>query len=258
MPRAELLILGNASQAATTQRNTNGCALFWGEEALLFDPGEGSQRQLALAGVSVAQIRRILISHFHPDHCLGLPGIAQQMLLSGIEEPVPVYFPASGSRYFENLLGAASFEGEPPLVARPLPVEVSRTEVGPLVLTAGPLEHSVDTLGFRLEGSLEGDTRIFAFLMDTRPCAAAIELATGADLLVCEATYLEARAELAQERQHMTPRQAAEIAVAAGARRLLLSHFSPRYAEVNAFLHEARPHFPAVEVARDLARFAFP
>jgi ribonuclease Z len=69
----ELVVLGTSSQAPTCTRNHNGYLLRWDGEGLLFDPGEGTQRQLLLVGVpSSSAITRICVSHFHGDDCLGL------------------------------------------------------------------------------------------------------------------------------------------------------------------------------------------
>src|SRR5205823_4439338 len=71
--------------------------------------------------------------------------------------------------------------------------------------------------------------QVFAFIMDTRLCDAAVELARGADLLVCESTFLDQEAHLAESHTHLTAKQAAWIARTARARRLVLTHFSQRY-----------------------------
>jgi ribonuclease Z len=101
--------------------------------------------------------------------------------------------------------------------------------------------------------------QVFAFVMDTRWCDTALDLASGADLLVCESTYLEADRALADEYAHLTARQAAELARLAGARRLVLTHFSQRYGDdPEPFLREAREVFPDVVAAEDLQRVPMP
>lgn len=98
--------------------------------------------------------------------------------------------------------------------------------------------------------------RRVAYCTDTRPCAGAIELASRADLLVHEATYLEELAEQADERGHSTARGAARVAREAGAKRLLLTHFSPRYPDPSPLVAEARSVFAASDAARDLEEIA--
>lgn len=91
-----------------------------------------------------------------------------------------------------------------------------------------------------------------AFIMDTAPCAAAEELADGVDLLVCESTYLTEHQALAAEYRHMTAAQAGRLAATAGARRLVLTHFSARYPDNEAFRLEAAEHHDDVVAAEDL------
>lgn len=295
-----MVVLGTASQAPTRHRNHNGYVLRWDDEVLLFDPGEGTQRQLLLAGVQSPAITRVCITHFHRDHCLGLPGMLQRLSLDRVTHPVDVYFPAGGKTYFDRLAKAAIFEQR---------VEVRANAVeGPGVVSAGPpfsliagrLDHRVETLGWRLEepdgrrmlpdrleavgvrgpdvgmlqreGAIEVDGRRitvedvstprrgqrFAFVMDTRWCAAAVELAADADLLVCESTYLQTEAHLAADYDHLTAAQSARIAAEAGARRLVLTHFSQRHPDESVFVDEASTIFPEVVAARDLDRVAVP
>jgi ribonuclease Z len=92
----------------------------------------------------------------------------------------------------------------------------------------------------------------FAFVMDTAPCDAAIALADGADLIVCESTFLDAEEDLARRYRHLTARQAGWIAAEAGARRLVLTHFSQRYRDATRFASEAAAIFTDVVAARDL------
>jgi len=93
----ELVVLGTASQAPTRSRNHNGYFLRWDDEGLLLDPGEGTQRQMLFAGITASQITRICITHFHGDHCLGLPGVLARMSLDRVPHTVEVSYPA-GSR----------------------------------------------------------------------------------------------------------------------------------------------------------------
>ncbi|MEP6923654.1 MAG: MBL fold metallo-hydrolase, partial [Pyrinomonadaceae bacterium] len=80
----KFVALGTASQVPTRERNHNGYFLRWDEHGFLFDPGEGTQRQMTLAGVSASEITKIFITHFHGDHCLGLPGVMQRLSLDRV------------------------------------------------------------------------------------------------------------------------------------------------------------------------------
>jgi ribonuclease Z len=152
MSMRELVILGTSSQAPTRARAHHGALLLWDGEGFLFDPGEGTQRQLIFAGVSAPTITRICITHFHGDHCLGLPGLIQRLALDRVEHRVDLYFPASGADYVDRLRGAAIFRDTVDLAAHPSePGTVA--EAPPLRIVAAALEHRVDTLGWRLEES---------------------------------------------------------------------------------------------------------
>src|ERR1041385_4101660 len=84
----EAVFLGTASQVPTRTRNHNALFLFWDDLGILFDPGEGTQRQMVHAGIAATQITHIAITHFHGDHCLGLAGIIQRLSLDRVERPV--------------------------------------------------------------------------------------------------------------------------------------------------------------------------
>lgn len=99
---------------------------------------------------------------------------------------------------------------------------------------------------------------IFTSVIDTKYCQNAIDLAQGAKLFLCESTYLEEHKELAKSHDHMTAKQAATIAKEAGVQKLILTHFSARYRDLEIFKEEASEIFPNTDVADDFKRFEFP
>lgn len=150
MSGRELVVLGTASQVPTRHRNHNGYLLRWDGHGVLFDPGEGTQRQMLLAGVASSAITRICLTHFHGDHCLGLPGVVQRLSLDRVPRPIPVHFPASGRHWFDRLRHASAFRDLVDI--RPEPVErdtvIPVPELG--VLEARRLDHTLDAFGYRL------------------------------------------------------------------------------------------------------------
>jgi len=284
-----LIVLGTASQVPTRTRSHNGYLLRFDDEGILFDPGEGAQRQLLLAGLAVSAITRVCITHFHGDHCLGLPGIIQRMSLDAVAHDVPIHYPSSGSAYFRRLRHASFFVDRAPIVPKPIKRDVTK---GGLQMRR--LRHSIDTFGYRLVepdgrrmvpellaahgitgpaiGQLQRDGgpllekvsapkpgQIVAFVMDTGLCDAAVELAADADLLVIESTFLSDEEELAAWAGHLTAAQAGRIATAARVRKLVLTHFSQRYQEASAFGEEASKHFGGeIVVASELDRIPLP
>src|SRR5258708_11475771 len=136
-----LVGLGTASQAPTRARNHNGYFLRWDTAGLLFDPGEGTQRQMLFAGVTASQVTGICVTHFHGDHCLGLPGVLQRMALDQVTHPVTVSYPAESGEYFGRLRHAALFHDSLALVERPLSAAAVVTETPAFRLEARQLSH---------------------------------------------------------------------------------------------------------------------
>jgi ribonuclease Z len=304
----ELVVLGTASQAPTRYRNHNGYFLRWDDAGILFDPGEGTQRQMLLAGVRSSAITKLCITHFHGDHCLGLPGVVQRLSLDAVAHPVDLYYPAGGEPYVDRLLHASIFERRVELRRHAVelpgaPDCTAIAEPGPgFTLSAARLDHGPETLGWRLEeppgrtmlpdrlesfgvrgpdvaqlrerGSITVAGRAepvrleevsvarpgqaMAFVMDTGPCAAAVALARDVDLLVCEATFADDDADLAARYHHLTARQAGRLAAEAGARRLVITHFSQRYRDAEILLAQAAAEFAEVVCAADLLTVPVP
>jgi len=295
----DLTILGCSSQQPTRTRNHGAYLVRWNEEGFLFDPGEGTQRQFIFAGVAPPCVTRILISHFHGDHCLGLGSMLMRLNLDKVTHPIHCYYPASGQAYFERLRYGTIYHQNIQVVEHPVKHEGVVHEDEHFRIEARYLEHGVDNVGWRVK---ESDVRKFdkaklaaagvkgpnvrlleergelivdgckvllndvsrvqpgdviAVAIDTLPCQAAIDLARGAKLFLCESTYLETHRDLAEKHHHLTAKQAAEIAKAAGAEMLVLTHFSARYQDPDVFLKEAKPVFPNTFVAEDLKVFEF-
>jgi ribonuclease Z len=220
----ELVVLGTASQVPTRTRNHNGYLLHWDGEGLLFDPGEGTQRQMIHAGVSASQITRICLTHVHGDHCFGLPGVLSRMVLDRVTHPVHLHYPASGP-------------------------------------DIGRLQREGNIRGVRLEDvSVPRPGQRFAFVMDTAPCKGAEALADGADLLVAEATFSDEDAALAAQFAHLTAGQAGSLAATGGVGTLVLTHFSSRYGDTGLLAEQARALADGATViaANDLDRISFP
>jgi ribonuclease Z len=260
---------------------------------MLFDPGEGTQRQMTFASVSASDITKIFITHFHGDHCLGLPGIWQRLSLDKVPHTVRLFYPASGQAYVENLKNASIFHNFAHVEEHPVFEAGVIYDHQDLRIEARRLDHTAESWGYRIqekdslrmladkleelgvrgpsvgklkrEGSLildgkpialesvsvEKKGQSMAFVMDTRLCDGAVQLADRADLLVCESTYLASETAEAIARGHLTATHAAEIAREAGADLLALTHFSQRYKEVEDFAQEARAIHPNVLAMKD-------
>ncbi|MBB3037598.1 ribonuclease Z [Hoyosella altamirensis] len=150
MSALELIVLGTASAVPTRKRNHNGYFVRWGAQGYLFDPGEGTQQQMSRAGLSAHNLTQVCITHFHGDHCLGLPGVIQRIARDGVPHPVDVAYPAAGEEYFQRLRWASDFQPTDSITARPLEGP-SPAPFGDPPITALPLRHSIPVYGYRIE-----------------------------------------------------------------------------------------------------------
>ncbi|MFB7324890.1 ribonuclease Z [Streptomyces sp. NPDC056190] len=275
----ELVVLGTASQVPTRHRNHNGYLLRWDGEGILFDPGEGTQRQMLRAGVAAHDLNRICVTHFHGDHSLGLAGVIQRINLDRVPHEITAHYPRSGRRFFERLRYATAYRETVELTEAPVDADGVLATTPAYTLEARRLSHPVESFGYRLveldgrrmlperlaahgikgpdvgrvqrEGSLGGVPleavsevrrgQRFAFVMDTRLCEGVHALAEGCDMLVIESTFLDEDEQLAVEYGHLTAGQAARVARDAGVRHLVLTHFSQRYTDLGGeFERQAR------------------
>ena len=275
-----LTFLGTGAATPTVDRNVAGLAVHREGETILFDCGEGSQRQMMRYGVGFT-FAEIFFTHYHADHLLGVTGLLRTLGLMDRTAPVTLY----GPRGAERVLGAAISLG---IERNKFPIEIREIRAGDRLtrpdydIVVFETEHRADTVGFALaehvrlgrfhperarelgipEGPLWGrlhhgeaitlDDGTVVYSGDTRPHLPLIEAARGADLLVHEATFGGDELERARETGHSTAAEAARVAAEAGVRRLVLTHISPRYGRDAAeLLAEARAIFPETIIARD-------
>jgi ribonuclease Z len=291
-----LFFLGTAGSVPSARRGLPAVLVRRGGDRLLFDCGEGTQRQL-LRSVGLLDLDTIFITHFHADHWLGLPGMLKSFGLRERSEPLTVYGPP-GLRELMNAMR---------VVYGRLPYEMSIVELQPAEtverdgyqIAAVPVRHKgaaaygyalfedsrpghldarlAEELGVRPGpdfGRLQrgetvagvrpeqvmGPTREGRKLVisgDTAPCEALAIAAHEADVLVHEATFAEEESERARQTLHSTARQAAEVARDAHVRMLALTHVSSRYPGGD-LREEARAIFPQTEAPRDFDTIEVP
>jgi ribonuclease BN (tRNA processing enzyme) len=190
---------------------------------LLLDLGNGAlgvlQRHASLYGIDA-----VALSHLHADHCLDMCSywVARRYAPGGPQPAIPVHAP---DRAAERLTRAYGLEPDPgPGFTDAFTFHTltpGPRSIGPFQVTTARMSHPVETYGFRIEHG----GRVLAYSADTGPCQALVELARDADLLLCEATFLE-EPDLPPN-LHLTGRQAGQHAARAGARHLVLTHISP-------------------------------
>jgi ribonuclease Z len=292
-----LRFLGTSASRPTVERNVSSLAVIREGETLMFDCGEGTQRQMMRYGITFA-LSDIFFTHMHADHMLGVTGLLRTLALQGRTEPMNLYAPVgsqsllwraitlgSEKQHFE--IKVVELTPETPLKRHgysviPFPVEhgdrmaigyhiAEETRLGrfnpnkarEMGIPEGPLWgkiHKGETVslpdGRKVEPSeLVGPTRPGRRIVltgDSRPSEGTIAAATGADVLVHEATFAEEEAARALETGHSTAREAAQVALKAGVKKLVLTHVSARYSRDTSELErEARDVFPTTVIARD-------
>ncbi|HMO55883.1 MAG TPA: MBL fold metallo-hydrolase [Roseiflexaceae bacterium] len=188
---------------------------------LLIDAGGSTYQRLLRAGLDPLALRGIFLTHSHADHLNGLPALLFQLKLMGFSGPLPIY----GNQ--PTLDRAAQIIAAFDLEEYQVGVEwVSLSGGQEVPLSGVPYRlHVADTIHSRpcLALRFEHNGRALVYSADTEPCEAVLELAQQADILIHEATTAEPFPG------HTTPRQAGEVAAAAGVGRLILVHFSPRF-----------------------------
>jgi len=286
---------GTAGSAPSARRGLPALLVRRGADRILFDCGEGTQRQL-VRSVGLADLHKVFVTHLHADHWLGLPGMLKSFELRDRERPLAVYGPpgiAALMKAMRIIYGRLSFPFEVielapgnavagdeyaihpftvahrgpaygyALVEAPRPGRFDAELAERLGVAPGPdfgrLQRGEVVAGVRPEQVIgpTRESRKIVISGDTSPCETLAVAADRADLLVHEATFAQDERDRARQTGHSTARQAAEIAAAADVRMLALTHVSARYAG-GELRDEARAVFAATEVPRDFDTIEVP
>lgn len=291
----KITFLGTAAARPTIGRNVSSLVIQREGELMMFDCGEGTQRQMMRYGTGFG-LADIFFSHLHADHFLGVIGLLRTMGLQDRAEPITLWTPAGTEALLRSAVEIGMDRVPFEVVIRGLESDQS-IERGDYRIVAFRVKHKGRSLGYAIieherlgrfdpdaahrlgipEGPLWGKLhrgeavrvddrtvvpeelvgpprpgRRIVYSGDTRPSARVKEAATGADLLIHEATFASEESDRAAATGHSTARQAALLAREAGVHRLILTHFSPRYADDPRTLErEAKAVFPAAQAAFD-------
>jgi ribonuclease Z len=279
----DVTFLGTSSATPTVDRSLPSVAIRKDGDVILFDCGEGTQRQMMKYGVSYMKVKAIFISHLHMDHFLGVFGLVETMALNGRKGKLTLYGPRGSNAVFgkKNFVEIIEVDGK------------FSADFETFAVSAFEAKHGKDAFGFCIQeksrrrfheekakalglkgrmfteiqnkGSLQigGKTiklsditylqpgKKIVYSGDSAPCASLAKAAKGADILIHEATFCEDKKEEAKEAQHSTALQAAKAAKKAGVKALILTHFSGRYRDSSPILAEAKQEFENSQVAHD-------
>jgi ribonuclease Z len=290
-----IVFAGTAASVPTVRRGLPALLARRGGDRILFDCGEGTQRQL-MQSVGLTELTEIFITHFHADHWLGLPGLLKTYDLRGRERPLAVHGPrglrelialalrAAGRVSFELDLielepgqvlvrdgyriapfavrhrgpafGYAMVEDERPGAFDPSAAVRLGLVPGP---EFGRLQRG-ETVGGVTPDQVMGPPRPGRKVVisgDTLPCETLAVAAHRADLLIHEATFAEEDRARAAETGHSTAAQAATLALEAEVSMLALTHLSSRHPAA-MLRDEARAIFPDTVLPRDFDSIEIP
>ncbi len=290
----EIVFLGTGSGIPTKKRNHPSIWLRYADNVWLWDCGEGTQRQLLLAGLNFMAIDRIFITHWHADHWAGLIGLFQTMNLEKRTRPIYVYGP-DAERFVGDILDLDYWGPRFRIIARTVPHDQPSVvlSTADFEIRSLPMIHTVPAVGYcfkendswnvdltkaaryglrqgPLIGKLKREGQIVfkgqkVLLQDVAVLKPGIKVAYTGDTRPHRAIIEWAKGadllihdgtfvEEMEERAHTGAKEAAQIAKAADVKRLILTHLSRRYTSPKPLLEEAKKIFENSEVAEDFMR----
>jgi len=288
----EITILGTSGSVPTTERGMPALAIKYESDILLWDCGEGTQRQLMKYKVGYGSVSQLYITHPHLDHYLGVYGLLETLKLSSVSpKPLSVFSPQiftgeQEERYkfvkFSKMRKGVLYNTNTYQVSA-FPVRHCRGSYGLVFEEAETRkfhEKKAHSLGLRgklfKEIQKKGEVTVggkrvklddvtwirpgrrIVYSGDGRPSDNTLEAARNADVLIHEGTFDSSKKEEAEERLHCTVEEAAELAKKAKAKRLVITHISPRYSDIEVLEKEARKIFPKTELAHDGMKITVP
>jgi ribonuclease Z len=150
MTQLTILFLGTGGSFPTIKRNVSSVAVKRGGEIILFDCGEGTQRQFQKSNLSYMQISKIFITHFHGDHFLGIPGLIQTMQLNDRDIPLHIFGPYGIDELVSKLLSLGYFKPNYKIVTKAVD-EGTKLDFEDYYIRALRVKHGVPALAYSLE-----------------------------------------------------------------------------------------------------------
>ncbi|MBL8098658.1 MAG: ribonuclease Z [Anaerolineales bacterium] len=298
----EILFLGTSASAPSAHRGLSAHIVSHNEFRFLVDCGEGTQRQILQSGKGFKRLTRVLLTHGHLDHILGLGGLLSTFLRWEAIDEFEIYGTKGTLERVQTLLYDVVLRGKNP----PMPLRLVEIQPGVIfeaedfTVTAFSVFHrGIDSLGYVFEeksrrpflaekadalgvpfgperrdlvdgkaitlpdgkritpdlvlGDLEPGSKL-VLVGDTGKIDNLIDVCKDADAVVIESTYLDEEADMAKQFSHLTAKMAAELAIKAGVKKLILTHISRRYRGKDV-LAEAQSVFENTVVARDFDTF---
>lgn len=291
----KITFLGTGAMLPTKERNPNAIFISYKSEGILIDCAEGTQRQFRLAGISPTKVTKLLITHWHGDHVLGIPGLMQSLGASNYTKELEIYGPKGSKNFFKNMMNGLAFKSR-------IKFELKEINDGrffeneDFYLECNKVKHSIDCLSYSLieKDKLKVDVDYTKkFGLTQHPLLG--ELQRGKDIVyqgkkikVKDATIVKKGKKICfildscydkklisiakdadllisestwlekdklQDKEHLSAKDAGKLAKQAKVKKLILTHFSQRYKDLSEILKEAKKEFNNVGLANDLMSF---
>ncbi len=258
-----LTILGSASALPFSDRNPSAQALSVHGRLFLLDCGEGTQQRIRQEHLSFVKIEAVFISHIHGDHCFGLFGLLSTMSLYHRVAPLHIFGPQNLGPIIKFYLSYFGQDLGYEIVFHPITAQGLAMTTKNVTVTAFPLNHKMDCYGYRFDEIVTPrrnpwKPRSYAYVSDTAPFPELASYVKDVDLLYHEATYPAGMEDKAQQYYHSTSLQAAQCARDAGARQLIIGHYSSRIKDISSLAEECREIFPESFTVNDGDIFEIP
>jgi len=271
MSMIKVIFLGTSDAIPSAERNHTSILLEYKNESILVDCGEGTQRQFRKAKLNLNRITKILITHWHGDHVLGLPGLLQTLAFSDYNKTLNIYGPRGTKEFMKILLKTFAFQGKYKINVEE--VENKFFENEEFYLEAEKMTHGIPCNAYifvkkgrlridkkklektKLKGPIlkklkEGKDVVYnekkyfaknltyeelgkkvSFVFDTSFNKNIVPFVKNSDLLVCESTFGAELEDRAEEYKHLNVKRTAEIAKKSKSKKLVLTHISQRYSK---------------------------
>ena len=284
----DICLPGTGGTVPKLERYLSCCYMRYNGNCILIDCGEGTQLAIKKAGFSLNKITAILLTHFHADHCSGLPGLLLSMGNEGHTEPLLICGPEGVDEVVKSLT----------FIAQELPFRIitkslhdfDSFERNEFVITAFDVKHSCPCIGYDIRINRSGKFNVekarkngvpvqlwsrlqkgetvdgftpdmvlgetrrgihVTYATDTRPCEIISTMAYDSDLLITEGMFEEEKTDRAKESSHMTASEAARLALESGCRELWLTHFSPALPDPSVVEEKAKAIFENTVIPSD-------
>lgn len=256
-----LKILGIASAMPISDKNPSAQVLSVHGRLFLIDCGEGTQKSMRRAHLSFLKVEAVFLSHIHGDHVFGIFGLLSSMSMLGRTQDLHIYAPENFGPILKFYLSYWGDVSSFTVVHHPLKMKAPEVVHASkhVKVSAFPLRHKIDCFGFRFD-EIPSSRRVpdgeggfkrvelpavsYAYCSDTEPFEELPQWVAGVNVLYHEATYTSRYEDKARKYFHSTAAEAARCALAAGAGKLLLGHYSSRVRDIKEFEREAGAIFP--------------